>query len=72
VLIDYPERASMLQVDLPLLTRAGRAERLTDAGRAGELGLPRVAEELYRSARRLRIFTSEPRTLPGIPALPGW
>jgi hypothetical protein len=67
VLIDYPERANMLQVDLPLLTRAGDAERLTDAGRPGELGLPRVAEELYRSARRLRIFTSEPRRLSEIP-----
>jgi hypothetical protein len=68
VLIDYPERATMLQVDLPLLTRAGGAERLTDAGRAGELGLPHVADELYRSARRLRIFTSEPRTLDGVPS----
>lgn len=69
VLIDYPERASMLQVDLPLLTRAGRTERLTDAGRAGELGLPHIADELYRSARRLRIFTAEPRQLKEIPAM---
>ena len=67
VLIDYPERASMLQVDLPLLTRGGTVERLTDAGRAGELGLPRIADELYRSARRLRIFTAEPRQLDAIP-----
>ena len=69
VLIDYPERTSMLQVDLPLLTRDGRTERLTDAGRAGELGLPHVADELYRSARRLRIFTAEPTTLEGIPRM---
>jgi uncharacterized protein len=69
VLIDYPERDSMLSVDLPLLTRAGKVERLTDAGRAGELGLPRVADELYRSARRLRIFTVEPRVLEGIPSV---
>ena len=69
VLVDYPERESMLSVDLPLLTRGGTVERLTDAGRAGELGLPRVADELYRSARRLRIFTAEPRRLDGIPAL---
>jgi hypothetical protein len=33
-------------------------ERLTDEGRAGHLGLPRVAGELYRSARRLRIFVA--------------
>ncbi len=68
-LIDYPARASMLSVDLPLITRGGRAERLTDAGRAGQLGLPRVADELYRSARRLRVFTVEPRVLDEIP---GW
>ena len=69
VLIDYPERTSMLQVDLPLLTRAGDVDRLTDAGRPGELGLPGVAEELYRSARRLRIFTSQARSLTGIPTM---
>jgi len=69
VLIDYPERASMLSVDLPLLTRSGGVERLTDAGRPGELGLPQVATELYRSARRLRIFTVEPRVLRAIPAI---
>ncbi|MES2124292.1 MAG: HD domain-containing protein [Gemmatimonadota bacterium] len=66
-LIDYPERANMLQVDLPLLTRSGAVERLTDEGRAGQLGLPQVADELYRTARRLRIFTSEPRSLDTIP-----
>lgn len=66
-LIDYPERANMLQVDLPLLTRGGSVERLTDAGRTGQLGLPHVADELYRTARRFRIFTSVPRQLDGIP-----
>ena len=48
----------MLGVDLPLRTRGGTVERLTDAGRAGQLGLPRVADELYRSARRLRVFVA--------------
>jgi hypothetical protein len=47
----------MLGVDLPLRTRSGAIERLTDEGRAGQLGLPRVAAELYQSARRLRVFT---------------
>ena len=47
----------MLAVDLPLRTRSGGVERLTDAGRAGQLGLPRVADALYESARRLRVFT---------------
>jgi hypothetical protein len=48
----------MLSVHLPLRTRSGSVERLTDAGRAGQLGLPRIADELYRTARRLRIFVS--------------
>ncbi len=51
LLLDYPARANMLAVDLPLKTREGRA---------GHLGLPRIAEELYRSARRLRVFSALP------------
>jgi HD superfamily phosphohydrolase len=69
VLIDYPARSSMLGVDLALLTREGHVERLTDAGRAGQLGLPRISEELYASARRLRIFTTRPRSLVNIPII---
>lgn len=57
LLLDFPARTSMLSVDLPLRTRSGAVERLTDAGRAGQLGLPRVADALYESARRLRVFT---------------
>jgi hypothetical protein len=64
----------MLGVNLPLRTRSGTIERLTDAGRAGHLGLPRVADELYRSARRLRIFVSSPptRSLEPVVALLTW
>lgn len=58
LLLDFPARPSMLSVDLPLCTRDGKVERLTDEGRAGHLGLPRVADELYRSARRLRVFVA--------------
>ncbi len=63
-LLDFPARSSMLGVDLPLRTRSGTIERLTDAGRAGQLGLPRVADELYRSARRLRIFVASAPSRP--------
>ena len=70
VLLDFPARSSMLGVNLPLLTRRGTVERLTDAGRAGHLGLPRVADELYRSARRLRIFVSSPPSTSLEPILP--
>jgi len=69
LLIDFPSRSSMLGVDLALLTRDGRAERLTDAGRVGQLGLPRIAGELYASARRFRIFTAAPRAMKEVPAI---
>ena len=58
LLIDFPARPSMLDVDLPLRTRDNAVERLTSEGREGQLGLPRVAEELYQSARRLRVFVA--------------
>ena len=74
LLLDFPARSSMLGVDLPLRTRGGAVERLTDAGRAGQLGLPRVADELYRSARRLRVFVAESphASLRGVPDLLTW
>jgi uncharacterized protein len=74
LLIDFPTRTAMLGVNLPLRTRSGTVERLTDAGRAGHLGLPRVADELYRSARRLRIFVASPpeRSLDRVVALLTW
>jgi HD superfamily phosphohydrolase len=64
LLLDFPSNPSMLAVDLPLKTRGGSVERLTGEGVAGQFGLPRVAGELYRSARRLRVFTSRPVTRP--------
>jgi hypothetical protein len=60
LLLDFPSRPNMLSVDLPLRLRDGRIERLTEAGRSGQLGLPRIADELYRTARRLRVFTARP------------
>jgi HD superfamily phosphohydrolase len=68
LLIDFPARPSMLDVDLPLRTRENTIERLTSEGREGQLGLPRVAEELYQSARRLRVFVARtpPREITGL------
>ncbi len=60
LLIDFPGNPTMLAVDLPLVTRSGMVERLTNAGRSGQFGLPRVAEELYQSARRFRLFVAAP------------
>ena len=68
LLLDFPSRSSMLGVDLPLRLRGGAVDRLTDEGRAGQLGLPRVADELYRSAQRFRVFVANPvaRSLSGV------
>ena len=76
LLIDFPTRPNMLAVDLPLRLRDGRVERLTSEGRAGHLGLPRIADELYRSAQRLRVFVARPapideRSVLELVSLPG-
>lgn len=69
LLLDFPSRSALLGVNLPLQLRTGAVERLTDEGLAGHLGLPRVAEELYRSARRLRVFVARPIAAPLEPLL---
>jgi len=63
VLLDYPEKERMLGLDLLLLRRGGEAQRLNESGRAGLIGLPRVADELYHTARVFRVFTVERRVL---------
>jgi hypothetical protein len=63
LLIDLPARQAMFGINLPLRTRTGTVEQLTGEGRSGELGLPGVAEELYRSAQRLRVFVAQPVNL---------
>jgi uncharacterized protein len=57
VYLDYPEKAAMFGLDLLVHRREGEVLRLGPAGRAGLIDLPRVADELYRTARVLRIFT---------------
>jgi hypothetical protein len=54
--LDFPAKAAMLAHDLPLVKRDGTVTQLGGAAAAAQLGLPRVAAELYRSARRLRVF----------------
>jgi uncharacterized protein len=63
VFIDYPEKPRMLGLELLLLRRDGAVQRLTDRGRAGLIDLPRVADELYYTARALRVFTGARRTV---------
>jgi len=63
VFVDYPEKPRMMGLDLLLLRRDGSLHRLTDEGRAGLIDLPRLADELYYTARALRIFTVERRSI---------
>ena len=62
VILDYPEKPRMMQLDL--LLRSGEStQRISERGRAGLIDLPRVADELYHSARVFRAFTTERRSL---------
>jgi hypothetical protein len=63
LLLDYPDKPAMLAVDLPLLLRDGSVTSLADDEATGLLTIERVADELHRSARRLRVFVARPVTL---------
>ncbi len=57
VLLDFPAKTQMLGLDLPVLGRDGSVHRVTQEGIPGAIDLPVLAEQLYRSARYLRVFT---------------
>jgi HD superfamily phosphohydrolase len=57
VLIDYPAKTQMLGLELPVRLRDGSVVALTNEGLPGAVNLPKLADEFYRSARWLRIFT---------------
>jgi hypothetical protein len=59
LLLDYPTKTEMLGLDIPVLRRSGRVERLTSEGWIGTINLPSLSEELYKSARWLRVFTAK-------------
>ena len=56
LLLDFPAKTQMLGLDLPVVRRSGDVRRLTMAGLDGMINLPVLAEQLYRSARWLRVF----------------
>ena len=58
VLLDYPAKTQMLGVDLPVVRRGGAVEHLTSSGLAGALNLPALSQQLYHSARWLRVFAA--------------
>ena len=59
LLLDYPAKTQMLGLDIPVLRRTGHVERLTGEGWIGTINLPSLSEELYKSARWLRVFTAK-------------
>jgi HD superfamily phosphohydrolase len=64
VLLDFPMKTQMLGLDIPVRRRDGTVERLTSEGWPGTIDLPRLSEELYTSARWLRVFTIGRTTVP--------
>jgi uncharacterized protein len=60
LLLDYPTKTQMLGLDIPVLRRDGGVRRLTAEGWEGAINLPKLSEELYRSARWLRVFACRP------------
>jgi len=63
LLLDYPTKTQMLGLDIPVLRRSGQVERLTGEGWIGTINLPSLSEELYKSARWLRVFTAKRTSL---------
>jgi HD superfamily phosphohydrolase len=60
LLLDYPIKTMMLDLDLPVLNRNGSVTRLTGEGFEGSINLPLLSNQLYRSARWLRVFVARP------------
>jgi len=63
VMIDFPVKPAMFQLDVLVELRDGSVKRLGMEGAEGILDLPKVAQELYTTARVLRVFTFERREL---------
>ncbi|MEO8579175.1 MAG: hypothetical protein ABI469_02925 [Gemmatimonadales bacterium] len=59
LLLDYPVKTEMLGLDIPVLRRNGQVERLTGEGWTGTINLPSLSQELYKSARWLRVYTAK-------------
>ncbi len=60
ILLDYPAKTQMLGLDLPVVRRSGAVVRLTSEGLEGAMHLPALSQQLYSSARWLRVFVATP------------
>jgi uncharacterized protein len=58
ILLDYPVKTQMLGLDILVRRRGGSVRRLTAEGWEGAVNLPKLSEELYGSARWLRVFSA--------------
>jgi len=59
--LDYPAKSGLLELDILMQRHDGTVQRLTSAGHAGLIDLPRLGRDLYHTARVFRVFTW-PRT----------
>jgi HD superfamily phosphohydrolase len=64
VLLDFPAKTQMLGYDIAVLRRGGEVQRISAEGWTGAINLPKLSDELYRSARWLRVFTAAGITVP--------
>jgi hypothetical protein len=60
VILDFPVKKAMFQLDV-LVDRPDGVVRLGREGISGMIDLPKLGQELYRTARVLRLFTFERR-----------
>jgi len=61
VVLDFPARQSLFELDLLVRRRNGAVERLGGQGLPGMLDLPRVGQALSQTAKVLRVFTFQRR-----------
>ena len=64
LLLDFPIKTQMLGLDIPVKRRSGEIEMLTGEGWPGTINLPSLSEELYTSARWLRVFVVRRMDIP--------
>jgi HD superfamily phosphohydrolase len=63
VILDFPARTGLFELDLLVRRRTGRIQRLSGRGLTGMLDLPQVGNALSQTAKVLRVFTFERREL---------
>jgi HD superfamily phosphohydrolase len=63
LLLDFPQKAALLAVDLPVQLRSGEIVPLNRGSGPWPLGIQQVGEQLHSNARHLRVFAAEPVNL---------